>query len=256
VPSRCDPSGLSVPAALSFSWVLHGSGSCELRDHPVAWQKLRVVMRTLHVVVHPESAHHVEHLVGGWYDAGLTAAGFRDAVSIAHAVRAAVPEGASVTVRSSDLIRAAAAAHEIAERLRAPVTLDAGLREKSYGVAEGRPQAWLDERFVPPPLLGERMDHDEGIAGAETKQAFATRIFAAVERALTEDVDHTVLVTHGFALTFVVAAWLRLPIASLGFMNLRSTAGGITTLREDDFFRNRQVVRLDDTSHLTHAPLR
>ena len=52
------------------------------------------------------------------------------------------------------------------------------------------------------------------------------------------------------ALTFVVAAWFCLPIDSVGYMNLRCSAGSITTLKEDDYFHNRQVVRLDDTGHL------
>ncbi len=33
-------------------------------------------------------------------------------------------------------------------------------------------------------------------------------------------------------------------------MNLRATPGGITLLREDDVFHNRQVVALDTTEHL------
>ena len=94
------------------------------------------------------------------------------------------------------------------------------------------------------------MGHLEGVAGAETKREFATRIYAAVDRALAGDVENTVIVTHGFALTFVVAAWSRLAIDSLGYMNLRSSAGSITTLKEDDFFHNRQVVSLNSTSHL------
>ncbi|MCY0939906.1 hypothetical protein [Streptomyces antarcticus] len=56
--------------------------------------------------------------------------------------------------------------------------------------------------------------------------------------------------THGFALTFVVAAWIGMPIDSLGHVNFRVASGSITHLREDDFFHNRQLVRLGDTRHL------
>ena len=35
------------------------------------------------------------------------------------------------------------------------------------------------------------------------------------------------------------------PIESLGYTNLRATSGGITVLREDDYFHNRQVVTLN-----------
>lgn len=60
----------------------------------------------------------------------------------------------------------------------APLRADARLREKSYGVAECRPQAWLDERFIAPPAVGDRRSDHEGIAGAETKGEFAERIYA------------------------------------------------------------------------------
>ena len=48
------------------------------------------------------------------------------------------------------------------------VNLDADLREKSFGDAEGRSVAWLRERIIPIPEFGERLRHDEGIPGAET----------------------------------------------------------------------------------------
>lgn len=55
------------------------------------------------------------------------------------------------------------------------------LLEKPYGKAVGKPQEWLDQRFVPPPAVGERMDHDEGVEGSGTKAAWAQRICAATD---------------------------------------------------------------------------
>ena len=52
------------------------------------------------------------------------------------------------------------------------------------------------------------------------------------------------------ALTFVVSAWIRMPLEAAGYVAFRSTSGGITVLHEDDFFHNRAVVSLNDTSHL------
>lgn len=162
----------------------------------------------------------------------------------------AIPPEAKVLVTTSDLRRTRQTTEPIAARLGVEENVDSRLREKSYGVAEGRPQAWLDERFVPPPPAGDRMGHDENVIGAETKTAFARRICAAVEDLLGHEHDHQVIVTHGFALTFVIAAFTRLPVEGLGYLTFRSSPGGITTLREDDYFHNRQIVRLNDTSHL------
>ena len=161
-----------------------------------------------------------------------------------------MPDGAPAEVWTSDLRRTLQTADPVARRLGVEARPHPGLREKSYGVAEGRPQAWLDERFVPPPATGDRMDHHEGVEGAETRRAFATRVYAAVDQVLANDCGHQVLVTHGFALTFVVAAWIRMPLESTGYVNLRAPGGSITVLEEDDFFHNRAVVTLADTAHL------
>ncbi|NEC12164.1 histidine phosphatase family protein [Streptomyces sp. SID8014] len=201
-------------------------------------------MRTLHVVTHPEATHHVERVVGGQHDSALTEAGVRAAVRVARALRDRIPEEAEVELYSSDLRRCRRTAEEVAAALGTRPVWDRRLREKSYGEAEGRPQEWLDRRFVPPPPVGERMDHDEGIAGAETKAAFARRVHAAMDDILRGPAGHQVVVTHGGSLTWVVAAWIKLPLAAAGHVSFRAAPGSITTLHEDDYFHNRQVLAL------------
>ncbi|WP_410664355.1 histidine phosphatase family protein [Amycolatopsis sp. lyj-84] len=199
-------------------------------------------MRTVHVVTHPESTHHVDRLVGGWFDAELTPGGERAAVAIAESLRAKVPDG--VEIHSSDLRRTARTAELIGERFGVTPVLDRRLREKSYGEAGGKPQEWLDRRFVPPPPTGERLGHDEGIPGAETKGAMAARVYAAMDSILESPREHRIIVTHGGALTFVVAAWIRMPLESAGYVDFHASPGSVTVLREDDYFHNRQVVTL------------
>ena len=210
-------------------------------------------MRTLYVVTHPEATHHVEGVVGGWHDSRLTPTGIRAAASIAQAVRAQIPDGAEVDLFSSDLQRTRQTAEQVTDLFGVKPILDRRLREKSYGEAEGRPQEWLDRRFVPPPAVGERMDHDEGVDGAETKAAWAQRIYTAMDEILRRPREHQIIVTHGGSLTFVVASWIKLPIESAGYASFRAPSGSITTLHEDDFFHNRQVVSLGDTRHLESA---
>ncbi len=207
-------------------------------------------MRTVYVVVHPEASHHVDDVVGGWHDSELTALGRAHAAHIAAALGELVPQDRTVELYSSDLKRAMAVAERIADVLDVATVSDPGLREKSYGAAEGRPQTWLEERFVPPPAKGNRMDHFEGIEGSETKREFAERIYEALDKALNSSAEHVVIVTHGFALTFVVTAWVGMPIDALGYVSFRSSSGSITVLREDDFFHNRQVVSLNSVAHL------
>ncbi|WP_181773066.1 histidine phosphatase family protein [Amycolatopsis pittospori] len=199
-------------------------------------------MRTVYVVTHPQATHHVDHLVGGWFDSELTPEGELAAVAIAASLHAKVPS--DVELYSSDLRRTARTAEVIGERLGVEPVLDRRLREKSYGEAGGKPQEWLDQRFVPPPATGERLGHDEGIPGAETKGAMGARVYAAMDSILRSRCEHQIVVTHGGALTFVVAAWIRMPLEAAGYVDFRGSPGSITVLREDDYFHNRQVVTL------------
>ena len=136
--------------------------------------------KTIYVVTHPEASHHVERLVGGWYDSDLTANGRRHARLIGRVLRTRIPSDVPAELFSSDSLRARRTAEVIGESLGTDVITDPRLREKSYGIADGRPQSWLDARFVPPPRSGERLVHDEGIPAAETKAGFAARVFAAM----------------------------------------------------------------------------
>ncbi|WP_433665336.1 histidine phosphatase family protein [Nocardia sp. CA-128927] len=205
----------------------------------------------MYVIAHPESTHHIDGLVGGWYDSPLTPAGLRAAAAIAESLRAAIPAHAEVELYSSDLQRAAQAAEVIGELLHVPPVLDQRLREKSCGEAEGKPQDWLRQRFVTPPAVGERMGHHDGISGSETMGAFGERVYAAMDAIQSSDCAHQIVVTHGGAITFAVASWTRLPIEALAYARFNGPSGSITELGEDDYFHNRQVVRLGDTRHLT-----
>lgn len=207
-------------------------------------------MRTVYVVTHPEATHHLDHLVGGWFDSDLSEQGRRQAAAIARRLRELIPADASAEIYSSDLKRTMQTAEAISGELGVGVRAMPDLREKSYGEAEGRPQQWLDERFIFPPVSGSRIDHREGIAGAETRREFGTRIYRALDTILASEASHQVVVTHGFALTMLVAAWIRLPLESADYIAVKSTSGGITTLEQTPPFHNRTIVSINDTAHL------
>ncbi|MEP7765161.1 histidine phosphatase family protein [Sanguibacter sp. 25GB23B1] len=207
-------------------------------------------MRTIYVVTHPEATHHVDRLVGGQYDSDLTERGRSDAERVAVELAARLSHGGPAEVVSSDLLRTRRTAQLVADRMDTGVRLDPRLREKSYGEAGGKPQAWLDARFIPPPPVGDRMRHDEGIPGAETKWDLAVRVYAAMADILSSPVSQQVVVTHGMAATFVLAAWVEMPMEAAGRVAFRFTSGGITTLEEDDYFHNRAVRELNFVGHL------
>ncbi|HIY66165.1 MAG TPA: histidine phosphatase family protein [Candidatus Agrococcus pullicola] len=201
-------------------------------------------MQQVYVVTHPEATHHVDRLVGGWYDSNLTEQGHAQAERIARFLGAAIPRDATIQLVSSDLARTAQTASVIGASLGVAVEFDVDLREKSYGVAEGRDQAWLDERFIFPPAQGERLDHDEGIEGGETKRAWIERAHAAVARIERTDAGHRVIVTHGGTASWVIMAWMRIPIDACAYAMFKMPSGSVTILEEDNRFHSRTLVTL------------
>ena len=205
-------------------------------------------MKTLYVVTHPQSVHHVEGRVGGWYDTALTDLGRRQAEAIARrlAVQCA---GQTPSLISSDLLRCSETAEIIGRHLSLAPRLTPDLREMSCGVAEGQPQAWLTARRLPVPEEGG-LDDTGGIEGAETRRQTGTRIYRAMDEILAERAECHIIVTHGFALTFVVAWWIGMPIENLGRVNFPVASGSITHLAEQSFWKSRAVVMLGDAKHL------
>jgi len=205
-------------------------------------------MRRIAVVVHTEAQHHVDQLVGGWYDSSLTDKGKGQARQVGRALRSIFSE-LQVPIVSSDLLRARQTADIIGEALASAVAVNPGFRELSYGIAEGRPQSWLAERIVATPTCGSRLDH-RVCEGAESRRDLATRIYAAMNEILFSDQKDSVIVRHGFAATFVISCWIGLPIESADYVAFSVSPASLSLLVEDDVFLNRGVIRLNDTSHL------
>ena len=205
-------------------------------------------MRNLYIVTHTEATHHVENLVGGWHDSALTPRGVRDARRVAMALGERIPGDEGTLLFCSDLLRTRQTAEPIAQRLGLELLADPDLREQSYGAAEGTPSG--STPYVPPPAHGDRMHHSDGIDGSETRFEWANRAYAALQRILASGAQNAVVVTHGGTATYLIAAWIGLPLEEAGYVKFKVTAGSITHLLEDDFFYDRQVVALSLVSHL------
>ncbi|MFE5340187.1 histidine phosphatase family protein [Isoptericola sp. NPDC056578] len=215
-----------------------------------------MIRHHLFVVAHPQAEHTAADLVGGWYDSRLTDRGLADAHRVAaelgRRLDARPDPRRPVRVTTSDLARAAETADVVAAALGVAVARDRRLREISFGTAEGRPNAWLAARRVHAPD-DDRLDHRGPVPGAETRREVADRVHACVAGLMTDtDHDH-VVVTHGFAHTFVVTAWLHVPVEAAGFAAFATSPGAITHLTHDDGWGNRTLVELGATSHLAAA---
>jgi probable phosphoglycerate mutase len=130
------------------------------------------------------------------------------------------------------------------------VLIDRDLREKSYGEAEGKPQSWLRERAVPLPEVGERLRHDSGITGAETRMDLAERAYRVIGRIQDSPGERQILVTHGGTSTLLIAAWIGMPIDAAGLVHFQVSSGSISVLHRDSRNHSHQVAQLNDVSHL------
>lgn len=206
-------------------------------------------LRRLHLVTHAEAQHHVDGLVGGWYDSELTARGRDQAERIAAVLADRIGSGA-VRIHSSDLKRARQTAEPLARRLGTAVALDPRLRERCFGEAEGKSQEWLRARTVPLPGGADLLSHDDGPAGTETRRQLAERVRAALAAILTDPHEHEVVVSHGSATSHLISAWLRIPIDAAGRGFFPLSAGSITTLGPSPTHGSHNLLTLNETVHL------
>lgn len=151
---------------------------------------------TIHLVRHGETDWNVEGRLQGWTDIPLNATGREQARAAAEALSGR-PIGA---VFSSDLARARETAAVIAAVAEVEVVADAALRERRYGVAEGRLssevnlelEGRLDDLWADP---------DFAVEGGETRRQVYTRLGRFLEKLLAAaPAPEIVVVSHGGAL--------------------------------------------------------
>ena len=197
-------------------------------------------MRNVFVVRHTESLHHVLRIAGGWLDSPLTEKGLKDARTIAQKLKDEIGPG-DLRIFSSDLKRCSETAREFASILKAPVALDSDLREMHGGECEGKPDHWVKEHMA---VLseGNRIDH-RAFKGSESRRDVGRRMNAFLDRALATNFQNAVVVTHGFAQSFLVMAWLKIPVEHMDFVDMsRTKPGSVSLLSEDDLWKNRYIV--------------
>ncbi|MFU8841367.1 MAG: histidine phosphatase family protein [Nitriliruptoraceae bacterium] len=186
-------------------------------------------MRQLLLVRHGESRWNAEGRIQGQSCAGLSARGFEQARALAAAYGPQLAElAASGRLRlvSSDLRRARETAAPLAAQLGLDPALDPDLRERAFGVWEGRSHAELEVEEA------DRWRRWTGGAdimreiGAETAEELATRAAAALRRVFeaTAAGGVSVVVSHGGSIWHGLHRLLGLAPRSLGPVGNASVA--------------------------------
>ena len=195
------------------------------------------------LITHCEASHSVDRKVGGWFNSELTAKGEQQAIELPKKLEKLGFDIQSLTVYSSDLKRAAQTAQILTNNTTLDPILDQRLREMSFGTHEGMDQGEHNKIMTPLSPNGDRLEH-RICDGAENRRIVATRISEFLEEVMKSEQDK-VIVTHGFAATFVIAAFQKIDISAMGYINYKLTPGSISILEEDNLFRNRTISLLN-----------
>jgi broad specificity phosphatase PhoE len=166
---------------------------------------------TVHLVRHGETDWNVEGRLQGWTDIPLNATGREQA----RAAASALAGRAIGAVISSDLTRARETAAAIAAEVGVGVVTDPALRERNYGVAEGRISSELNVE------LGGRLDEhwadpDFAFDGGETRRDAYSRLGTFLADVLASSPPkEIVIVSHGGALRVARGFLEGIPVEQL-----------------------------------------
>lgn len=210
--------------------------------------------RSIILIRHAESEHHVKRLSGGWTDTPITERGHRQARLLAERLKDELGE-TPVRLFTSDLLRTRETAGHIAAALAVEPVPDARLREFNNGEAANLTIDEALRRFPQPP--GPWGADYRGFPGGETWRELYTRA-AAFLADLPDDGRLPLVVTHSGTTIGLVAGWLGLPAETTHQIGFSAHVTGVTVLQRDDHGYSR-IERLNDIAHLAgsegHVPL-
>ncbi|MEY4883242.1 MAG: hypothetical protein RIS34_1096 [Pseudomonadota bacterium] len=146
-------------------------------------------------VRHGETAWNVENRIQGQLDIPLNETGRWQAQRVARALAARDPIAA---LYSSDLLRAWETAMSIADTTHLSVQTDEGLRERGFGIFQGKTYTQIETDWPADSLRWRRRDPDWAPPEGESLVDFRTRVLDTVQSLAARHVgQQIVVVAHG-----------------------------------------------------------
>jgi|SRR5437870_2222438 len=152
--------------------------------HPITFLMIR----------HGETAWNLDGRIQGHDDSPLTARGLAQA----RALRERLAQDRVDALYSSDLGRARETARYIAEATGREIRFDSGLRERRYGILQGKTWSQI-ERDHPEDYARQLMrDPEHAVQGGESATRFRDRVLMTLDRLARESAGERIaVVTHG-----------------------------------------------------------
>jgi 2,3-bisphosphoglycerate-dependent phosphoglycerate mutase len=146
-------------------------------------------------VRHGETAWNVENRIQGQLDIPLNETGRWQAQRVARALAARDPIAA---LYSSDLLRAWETAMSIADTTHLSVQTDEGLRERGFGIFQGKTYTQIETDWPADSLRWRRRDPDWAPPEGESLVDFRTRVLDTVQSLAARHVGQQIaVVAHG-----------------------------------------------------------
>ena len=181
--------------------------------------------KTIYLIQHAESEHHVNGMIGSWTDWPLTAHGRKQAENIAKNLYPFIKEK-DFTLISSDLRRSAETLAPLAEMLGEKPIIDPRIKEIGFGTACGKSKEWFRAHALQCP---ENTDPDEhrSFPDAESFGDLNRRVSDFLQDILTSEKENFVICGHGASLSRFYTAFLQLdPLA----FELSGKAAGVSKI--------------------------
>ena len=70
-----------------------------------------------------------------------------------------------------------------------------------------------------------------------------------MRKLLKKSDNNVIVITHGRISTFLIMAWLEVPVAGMSYCSFHLSSGGVTLLNEDDS-QGRNVLYFDKLDYL------
>ncbi|MGO1765743.1 hypothetical protein CAP48_08495 [Advenella sp. S44] len=199
------------------------------------------------IIRHGETDWNAERRLQGWRDIPLNTNGLAQAEALGSHLQSCFADDMPAHIYTSDLERAYRTALPYAQACSKPVKQLPGLRERNYGVLEGR--LWSElTGFDSARNHNLAIELDQEQHQAEDLQTFFTRIRQTLNALAQKHKNETILVvSHGGAIDMMWRAARNVaPDAPREFSQRNTCINRLRILTDDHW----QIVSWADTSHL------
>ncbi len=182
-------------------------------------------MKTILLVQHTESEHHINNHIGAWCDWNLTARGREQAFRIGEWLKGAGCDN-TWTMFVSPQIRARQTAEEINRSLGITPIVREELREVNAGQGNGKTREWYRENAAP---RGQVFDPDHrDFPDAESDRELWNRLLPFYEDMLASSSDRIIVVSHGTTISFLQSMLAGQSVIDRGRFRFSGSSGSVS----------------------------